>query len=309
MVQPLFLIGTKIQEAVEKEKMKRSIQSNNDIHKWYIRKFKRCGEKANANTDQLGVLKVEILKSFKTFSTVFEKIQNRPQFTPYIKNGINISECNTDVLNAVSSGASVWLDRLNGAAAGIAGKFAAMDATTAVVTALSSVAGCAALGSAALSPAPVGVAVLVGGAIFRLPNSLLSPRPDEVTDQQKRHETGELFFEILGYLVELRNAAATYTAALTTVYNIYKQHVEQLQSLVEASGKTNWEDLTAEEKLSTENTVLLVGLLYNMCKVKLVLQSESENTVYTINHEEIENAVSNAETFLQERNLVGDIST
>ena len=98
MVQPLFLIGTKIQEAVEKEKIKRSIQSNNDIHKRYIRKFKRCGEKANANTDQLGALKVEIVKSFKMFSTVFEKIQNRPQFTPYIKNGINISECNTEVL-------------------------------------------------------------------------------------------------------------------------------------------------------------------------------------------------------------------
>ena len=37
---------------------------------------------------------------------------------------------------------------------------------------------------------------------------------------------------------------------------------------------TNWKAFTRKERLVTENTVLLVGLLYSMCKVELVLQSE-----------------------------------
>ncbi len=36
----------------------------------------------------------------------------------------------------------------------------------------------------------------------------------------------------------------------------------------------NWQDLSAEEQLIIENTVLVVSVLYNMCKVKLVRKSD-----------------------------------
>ena len=40
--------------------------------------------------DKRGSLELKILKSFEAFSDVFEKIQNKPEFKQYQKNGVNI---------------------------------------------------------------------------------------------------------------------------------------------------------------------------------------------------------------------------
>ena len=51
----------------------------------------------------------------------------------------------------------------------------------------------------------------------------------------------------------------------------------------------------------TESTVLLVGLLYNMCKVELVLKAEREEDINSINKIEIEKSVYNAELILKDK--------
>ena len=54
----------------------------------------------------------------------------------------------------------------------------------------------------------------------------------------------------------------------------------------------------------TENTVLLVNLLFQMCKVKLVLADEKNpNSLNKVNTEEVEKIVSQAESFLDEKGL------
>lgn len=49
------------------------------------------------------------------------------------------------------------------------------------------------------------------------------------------------------------------------------QKVNQLKYTVTIS-KTDWYDFSEDEKKTTENTVLLVGFLYEMCRVNLVKQ-------------------------------------
>ena len=62
---------------------------------------------------------------------------------------------------------------------------------------------------------------------------------------------------------------------------------------------TNWKAFTRKERLVTENTVLLVGLLYSMCKVELVLQSEKQDGINTINRNAIEHSFNKAKIILK----------
>ena len=67
-----------------------------------------------------------------------------------------------------------------------------------------------------------------------------------------------------------------------------------MQRIIEQDGRTDWNDYTASEKLMVENTVLLVGLLYNMCKIQFVLQSQNANALNIVNHEDIQQNLSKA---------------
>ena len=61
---------------------------------------------------------------------------------------------------------------------------------------------------------------------------------------------------------------------------------------------TDWNLFSQEEKLNAENTVLAVGLLYEMCKVKLVLASKSETEKNEINYPAINDALDKSTAFL-----------
>ena len=58
---------------------------------------------------------------------------------------------------------------------------------------------------------------------------------------------------------------------------------------------------SAEEKKITENTVLLVGLLYNMCKVELVLKAKTDNDINSINTKAIHESIDNANAVMADK--------
>ena len=265
------------------------------------------------------------------FTNVFEKIQGRPQFKTYSKDGVNIPEYDSEELKKVSIGAGLLLGGIGGAAIGTAGGFAAAGATTAAVmalgtastgTAIASLSGVAAtnatlaalgggaiaaggggmaLGTTVLGAATLGVGLLVGGVIFSVTGSSLSNKADEAWSQMKKAE--KEIDKICLYLKDLSNTALKYDKALSSVNKAYRNHLNTLTSIVETNKKTNWNEFTNEEKLLTENTALLVNLLFNMGKVKLVLTSENENVQNKVNTEEVNKIIENAEVFLNERQL------
>ena len=95
--------------------------------------------------------------------------------------------------------------------------------------------------------------------------------------------------KICDYLTRLDYAARTYHRVLVRVDKIYQKYLEKLEDLVCIQQKTFWQAYTANEKRIVENTVLLVNLLYQMNKVQLVLKTEEENALNTVNEEEIRN--------------------
>lgn len=307
----------------------------NDTMRWAkekqekaISKFKSKNASTTKLMDDIGKQELQILDNFKKFSDLIERIQGRPDFKSYSRDGVELPKFEAEDLKEVAVGAGVLLGGLGGAAAGTAGGFAGAGAATAAVmavgtastgTALSSLSGAAltnatlaalgggslaaggggmALGTAVLGGATLGVGLLVGGIIFNATGSHLSDKADEAYKQAQ--ETERKVNKIVKYLNELSSAAQPFKDSLTRVEGEYKKRYSSLYNTVEYRKKTNWSDFTDEEKLTTENLVLLVGLLYKMCRVNLVIKSTSNKETNKVNHEDINSAVHDASVILDD---------
>lgn len=318
--------GTGIHGAVK-------MKGANDTMKAAQAKAARCNEifeSKNAETtktmDELGKKELEILQSFGEFSRLFEMIHNKPEFKTYSHDGVTLPKYNPEEIKEVSIGAGVLLGGIGGAALGTAGGFAAAGATTAAVmalgtastgTAIASLSGVAAtnatlaalgggaiaaggggmaLGTTMLGAATLGAGLMVGGIIFNIVGSSLSNKAEEAWQQAVQAE--EQVQNISTYLDTLKAASIKYTAAITSVDTVYRKHLAMLSYIVEIQKKDDWNLFTSEEKTVTENTVLLVNLLYNMGKVKLVLASTRQDGLNKVNTDAIYKTIRNANSVL-----------
>ena len=300
-------------------------------HERNLARFESSNKTTTSTMDSVGKLELEILSSFKTFSDIIEKIQNRPKFKDLKIGDLKLPEYDPAKLKEVSVGAGVLLGGIGGAAVGTAGGFAAAGATTAAVmalgtastgTAIASLSGVAAtnatlaalgggaiaaggggmaLGTAVLGGATLGIGLLVGGIIFNFTGKKLSDQADQAQAEMKKAETK--INKICAYLSCLNTYATRFRSALIKVNTIYKQHLEQMRSIVNVYGHTDWDEFTYAQKKIVENTVMLVALLYRMCQVELVQQSNSKTELNIINGSEIEKAINDSEKVLS--NMIG----
>ncbi len=324
-------VGSGIHGAVKMKEANDTMKSADSIHKKNIKRFEDTSEAANKAMDKLGTLELEILHSFDEFSDTIEKIQNRPQFKEYKKDGVILPTYDKETLKSVSVGAGVLLGGLGGAAVGTAGGFAAAGATTSAVmalgtastgTAIASLSGAAAtnatlaalgggtiasgaggmaLGSTILGATTLGVGLLVGGVIFNITGSKLSDKADEAWAQMRKAE--KTINTACAYLNDLKSAATKYTVSLETTRKKYKEIFEPVSYAVNSLGKTKWTDFSEEEKTATQTAVCLVGLLYKMCQVSLVNKASEEKDMNTVNHSAIDESIKEAEAVLVQNGL------
>ena len=325
-------VGALAHGGVKMKKANDTMKATQAQHQENIDRFEKKNKETTVAMDTLGQKELEILQSFEKFSSIFERIQNKPEFKAYQKDGVEIPSYDAEDLKAVSVGAGVLLGGLGGAALGTAGGFAAAGATTAAVmafgtastgTAIASLSGAAAtnatlaalgggalaaggggmaLGSMVLGGVTLGMGILVGGIIFSFTGHSLSKKADEAKDQMFKAQAE--INRICEYLDKLGRTEKLFERTLTNVNRVYQRHLTQLGNMVILEGKTNWNEYTEQEKLVTENTVLLVNLLFQMCKVKLVLADEKNpNSLNKVNTEEVEKIVSQAESFFDEKGL------
>lgn len=319
-------VGSGIHGASKMKEANDTMKSADSRHKKNIARFDETSEETNKAMDELGALELEILHSFDDFSNTIEKIQNRPQFKEYKKEGVEIPKYDKEAFKKVSVGAGVLLGGLGGAAVGTAGGFAAAGATTSAVmalgtastgTAIASLSGAAAtnatlaalgggalaaggggiaLGTTILGATTLGVGLLVGGVIFNVTGSKLSDKADEAWAQMKEAE--QKIDRICSYLNDLKSAAIKYTKSLTTVRDKYNEIFGYVTYTVNNLHKTDWNDFSKEERIATQNAVLLVGLLYKMCQVSLVNKAKDEDDMNSVNHGAIDESISNADSVM-----------
>lgn len=324
-------VGSAIHGGVKMKKANDTMKKAQTEHQENIARFEQQNKDTTEAMDRLGKQELEILQSFEKFSSIFERIQNKPEFKAYRRGDVEIPSYNPEDLKEVSVGAGVLLGGLGGAALGTAGGFAAAGATTAAVmafgtastgTAIASLSGAAAtnatlaalgggalaaggggiaLGTTILGATTLGMGILVGGIIFSLTGNKLSDKADEAMAQMEKAK--KEIDVICAYLTDLYQTEEKFEKALSAVNRVYQRHLEQLGNLVILNGKTDWMTYTDAEKTLTENTALLVGILFKMCKVQLVLASEDAASVNKVNHIEAEKAIRDANEFLNSTGL------
>ncbi|KRM20200.1 hypothetical protein FC40_GL000301 [Ligilactobacillus hayakitensis DSM 18933 = JCM 14209] len=288
--------GMKMKDAKETRDVARIIQNN------AIELLDKKGSATNMALDSIGKQELNILSSFSDFSDVIEKIQGRPEFKEYKTDDLNIKVEKVEELREASIGAGMILGTIGGAAAGTASGVAAAGATSSAVmalgtastgTAISGLSGVAAtnatlaaigggsiatggggiaLGTTLLGGATLGVGLLAGGAILGAVGSKMSKDADEMYDQAKRTE--EKAQRIAETYDEIISTAKRFQKGLTDVENEYRRHFSRLENIVNFYGRTQWSEFAEVEKQVTQNTVLLVGMLYKMCQVSLVQKTE-----------------------------------
>lgn len=323
-------LGNGISGAAKMKEANDTMKSAERCHKRNVARFEECSNSTSKEMDELGELELTILKGFEEFSDTIEKIQNRPQFKDYEHNGVTLPKYDKEELKKVSVGAAALLGGIGGAATGTAGGIAAAGATYAAVmalgtastgTAIASLSGAAAtnatlaalgggalaaggggiaLGTTMLSAATLGVGLLVGGVIFNATGKSLSSKADEAWRQMKQAE--ETINESCSYLDELRNTATKYITSLKKVQKIYLDNFSHVTHAVNEQHRVDWNDFSEEEKIATQNAVLLVGLLYKMCKVNLVKKSKNDEEINKVNKQEINKAMADSKVVLD--NLV-----
>lgn len=286
-----------------------TMKKTQERHQRNIASLEKNNIKTSTTMDQLGKKELEVLKSFKKFSDIFEKIHNRPEFQGYKKGDVALPKYDAEELQKVSTGAGVLLGSLGCAALGTVGSIAATGGATLIPNAtLATLGGGAiaaggggmALGTTILSATTLGAGLLVGGIIFGLTGNRLSEKADEAKAQMLEAERE--IEKICGYLKSLNNTASSYLENLNKVDAVYQKHLSDLTTVVEMLNKTDWNTFTPEEKVMTENTALLVGLLYQMCKVQIVYKAE-DSDLNKINYAGVVKAENAALDFLKTRGL------
>ena len=130
---------------------------------------------------------------------------------------------------------------------------------------------------------------------------LLSDWSEDLIDdaQDFAEEVGEEIDKInkgIEFLTALSDVTSRYENSLLNVKTQYNIHLSQLRNIVEIQRKTDYLTYTPSEKKLLENTVLLTGLLNEMCKVQLC--QRNANSVRDVNNQEVDNAIQKADTVL-----------
>ena len=315
--------GVKMKQANDKLKEAQKRDNSNNA------RLERMNQSAFRTMDVLGENEMKVLSEFQEFSDLFERIKNRPEFADVKIGNVSIPKFEGEEIKKASVGASVLVGGLSGAALGTAGGFAASGATTAAVmalgtastgTAISALGGAAAtnatlaalgggslaaggggiaLGTTILGAATLGVGLLVGGVIFSCTGSNLSSKADEAWEQMISNE--RKINDICNYLYDLQRTAERYNATLLRMRSLYLKQLTKMRNIIESSSeeRVNWLNLSEEKQLIINSTVLIVGVLYNMCKVKLVRKSNSSDQ-NIINKTEISKAEKDANDVMEQ---------
>lgn len=324
------------------EKMKEAKETMEDAkarNDSNMERFKYHNEITTKSMDKLGELELKTAESFGEFADLIERIQNRPDFKTYNRNDVKLPEYNKQDLKDTASLAGAVL---SGSAGAVVSGWAASAAATGLVStfatastgaAISGLSGAAAtnatlawlgggslaaggggmaLGTAVLGGASLGLGLLVGGFIMDSKGDKAVKQADDAMDQVLDAE--KKVDAVCEFLEELHSASLQYFRSMNKVSKIYKTHLNALRKIVKEEEKTNWFDFSDHEQLLVQNAVLLVALLYKMCKVQLVLKtgedSSNSDRVVTnsVNTDEVERKIIEADKVLADNRIAAIVS-
>lgn len=262
--------------------------------------------KTRTELEELGELKLNIWKNFDRFSSAFERIKNKPQFTASGDEKIMFSKTQLEEIRKISINAIELLGTgLLSAGAGVLVGFAAYGGTMALgvastgtaIAALSGVAATnatmAALGGGALAAGgggmALGASVLTGaiaGPVIAVGGLLLNAKGNDSIHKAQvvESEVDEIIIVMgvsINYLDKLRKISEEMKTELKVLFSLYEKQVGILEYLVDK--ETNYMIYSHEEKRIVDNNIMLVKLLSHLTKVNLVEKNNNKDCLQVIN--------------------------
>src|SRR5699024_1523084 len=110
----------------------------------------------------------------------------------------------------------------------------------------------------------IALTAVAGGIFSSLITSQLSDKANEIWNQMLKAE--RQIDIICDYLDQLYQVISQFDQTFSQVNTFYLFYLEQLKYIVNIRDKVDWNTFTKREKLTVENTALLVALLFDMCK-------------------------------------------
>jgi len=207
-----------------------------------------------------GKTKLAAIKSFDDFADQMAKIQGRPEFGNIGCKGVNLPAFTADDLKIISNNVALAIEGVAYAGAG------------------------AGLGIAVcgLNVLALGPGIFIGGIGLLVAGGHIKKKAIENNKQAK--QLVKDVDEIVKKYDELADAATLLEKHISAVYAQYEKHLARMKKIL--SKKTVWSDMSEKEHTAIENTILLVGMLYKLCKIELIVK---EKKAETINAEEVKN--------------------
>lgn len=247
-------------------------------HNRAIEKLNQTCETTTNKMKELGTLEREIITSFERFSYFYEKIKNKPEFRNQNFEKYDIPEFTSENLKDPTIDDDIMAGLfLSGTAGGVASSVAGVTGATAI-----------------LGVTTLGAGLLVGGFVFGLAGFGMADRADDVYSQAC--DTERKVNTICKYLNELYNYANKYIVSLKKVYSLYSQKLVEFAILVDKCN--DYTRFSESDDLLMTNLELLVGLLYDMCRVNLVIKTNDKNGINKVNTGKVDSSINKADEVL-----------
>ena len=131
---------------------------------------------------------------------------------------------------------------------------------------------------------------MVGGFVVNRAGNKAQANVEEAREEYNKAK--DLIKEARTILREIEDVAKNYTNVLRGIYEEYLILLDWLKELV--SREVNWDKFNYEEKQKLERIVILVQVLYSMCKVQFLVKQGKKQV---LNKKKIDGALELVEKY------------
>jgi hypothetical protein len=199
------------------------------------------------------------------------KVQDRPEFSTIGCKGVELPAFTADDLKIISNNVALAIEGAAYAGAG------------------------AGLGIAVcgLNILAIGPGMFIGGIGLLIAGGRIKKKA--IANHKQAKQLAQDVEVIIKKYDELANAATLLEKHICAVYAQYEKQMDKMKDIL--SRKTVWNAMNKKERTTIENVILLVGMLFKLCKIELIVK---KNEVEVICSEEVKTIGTEVESVLKQ---------
>ena len=264
-----FSVGTK--GAVEAGKAIKLNRRSRKIRDEALQLHEEHYQKVQSALEAAGKTKLATIDSFDDFADQMAKVQDRPEFSTIGCKGVELPAFTADDLKIIFNNVALAIEGVAYAGAG------------------------AGLGIAVcgLNILAIGPGMFIGGIGLLVAGGHIKKKA--IANHTQAKQLAQDVETIIKKYDELADAAALLEKHISAVHAQYEKQLKKMKEIL--SKKTVWNAMSKKERTTIENVILLVGMLFKLCKIELIVK---KNNAEVICSEEVKNIGTEVESVLKQ---------